>query len=883
MRNAIQVTEKAPKKEEKTFAAIIVLHVQKGRSPTRQCSSNDPSIILHKYYQPGELIIGAIVSQYMVASEETKFRRHPFHDIIPEFFSVTQAYQHVVALVFAVKEINENAQILTNVTLGFKIYNTYYNARYTYAATMELLSTPSRFIPNYKCDLQNHLMAVIGGPNSYEVQYMASILTNYKIAQLGYCSAPEMSTQDTFFHWMFPNKIQQHRGILYLLLHFGWTWIGVLYIDIGKQTQVLLQNVLPLFSKNGICFDFIRKLADGYLNDFDEIVEVIHETLFFLLTRTSNTVIVQGEFPTIATLSYYFKAAEFLVTSEYLKVWIMTSDVDYVSIPQQRGWDLNFLHGSLSLAVNFKDVSGFHQFLQARNPALEKEDGFLRETWQQVFNCVFSSFTGDHMREDICTGDEQLGTLPMSVLEMRMTAHSYSVYTAAYSIAYALHAMYSSMDNQKGIANGWRQEVHQQSWKMHRFLRYVSFNDSNGRTISFDQNGELVGGFDIINWITFSNQSFLRVKIGKMDTETPLDRLLTISEKVIVWPTQFGQTQPISLCNEKCHSGYRKSTKEGQHFCCYDCIPCSEGKISNQTDMDDCVQCPDDHYPNKDRDSCIPKRISYLSYKDNLGTSLATMALVFSFTTIYILGIFLKYHNTPIVKANNRSLSYILLISLLLAFLSSLLFIGRPRSITCLLRQTAFGIIFSVAVSCMLAKTITVVLAFMATKPGSKMRTWVGKRLALSVIFFCSLVQTLLCVVWLSTSPPFPNVDMESLSIEIILECNEGSVVMLYCTLSFMGLLAIVSFLAAFLARKLPDTFQETKSITFSMLIFCSVWLSFVPAYMSTKGKYMVAVEIFAILASSGGLLVCIFSPKCYIIVLRPDLNRKEHLIKRIN
>ncbi|XP_058038419.1 vomeronasal type-2 receptor 26-like [Ahaetulla prasina] len=642
-----------------------------------------------------------------------------------------------------------------------------------------------------------------------------------------------MSTQGSFFHWMFPNKIQQHRGILYLLLHFGWTWIGVLYIDIGKQTQVLLQNVLPLFSKNGICFDFIRKLAEGYINDFDELVEVIHKLLLFLLTRTSNTVIVQGEFPSILTLRNFFKVAEFLVTSEYSKVWIMTSDVDFVSVPHQRGWDLNFLHGSLSLAINFKDVSGFHQFLRARNPPLKKEDGFLRETWQQVFNCVFSSFTGDNMSEDICTGNEQLGTLPMSVLEMRMTAHSYSVYTAAYSIAYALHAMYSSMDNQKGIANGWRQKVHQQSWKMHHFLRYVSFNDSNGRTISFDQNGEL--------------------------------------------------TQPISLCNEKCHSGYRKSTKEGQHFCCYDCIPCSEGKISNQTDMDDCIQCPDDHYPNKDRDSCIPKPISYLSYEDNLGTSLATMALVFSFTTIYILGIFLKYHNTPIVKANNRSLSYILLISLLLAFLSSLLFIGRPRSITCLLRQTAFGIIFSVAVSCMLAKTITVVLAFMATKPGSKMRTWVGKRLALSVIFFCSLVQTLLCVVWLSTSPPFPNVDMDSLSTEIILECNEGSVVMLYCILSFMGLLAVISFVAAFLARKLPDTFQETKSITFSMLIFCSVWLSFVPAYMSTKGKYMVAVEIFAILASSGGLLICIFSPKCYIIVLRPDLNRKEHLIKRIN
>ena len=45
------------------------------------------------------------------------------------------------------------------------------------------------------------------------------------------------------------------------------------------------------------------------------------------------------------------------------------------------------------------------------------------------------------------------------------------------------------------------------------------------------------------------------------------------------------------------------------------------------------------------------------------------MALSFSALTVLILVTFVKYKDTPIVKANNRILSYILLISLVFCFL----------------------------------------------------------------------------------------------------------------------------------------------------------------------------------------------------------------------
>ncbi|XP_044130084.1 vomeronasal type-2 receptor 26-like [Bufo gargarizans] len=226
---------------------------------------------------------------------------------------------------------------------------------------------------------------------------------------------------------------------------------------------------------------------------------------------------------------------------------------------------------------------------------------------------------------------------------------------------------------------------------------------------------------------------------------------------------------------------------------------------------------------------------------------------------------------SPIVRANNQNLSFILLTSLMFSLLCVFLFIGRPVDITCRLQQICFGIFFTVAVSSVLAKTIIVCIAFKATRPSSSWRKCMGVKLPYSLVLVCSSIQVLNAVIWLSVSPPYQELNLDYPG-KIILQCNEGSVLAFYLMLGYMGFLAAFSFILAFMVRTLPDIYNEAKFITFSMLVFCSVWICAIPAYLSSTGKHMVIVEIFAILSSGGGILTCMFLPKCYNILI----NRKD-------
>ncbi|XP_058038620.1 vomeronasal type-2 receptor 26-like [Ahaetulla prasina] len=822
------------------FAAMIASHVPKRKCPARRdihgplacktqlrkCRIQDPIPIVHNYLQPGDLTIGAITSLVFINKDIKGFEEDPRLFLAFDSLVLIKYYQHILTMIFAVKMINENLQLLPNITLGFNIYESYGGER-TYHASIELSSSQKQFIPNYKCGILNKLISVVGTLDPAISDDMADILIPYKIPLFPTGSSPYESP---FYYNMVPSENIFFMGIIRLLLYCRWTWVGLFMKSFEAFLQHLIVSIFPFY---GICVAFLEQFRLIYIDQFFDGLKWLVKSFHIYVNSRANAIIVSDKYLIHLRWLLRLPEIEMISTKPKGKVWIMTSRVDLASFLYQKSWDIQVLHGALTFAAYSNEVEEFQNFIQTRNHFSSKEDGFLKNVWEQAFGCAFPNPSRNEKNDDVCTGNEKLENLPGAFFEMKMTSHSYSIYNAVHAVSHALHDMELYHQCRRKL-NGRKHSLQDlQPWQLHFFLERVSFNNNVGDEISFNENGELVTGLDLENWVTFPNQSLHRVKVGKLDPWAAEDQMFTIHEEAIIWPSTFNQTLPISVCTDSCPPGYFKRKQEEKPFCCYDCLRCPKEKMSSQKDMADCSKCPEDQYPNKLQDSCLPKKVVFLSYEEPMGIALVTLFLV------------------------------------------------APGNIICLFRQISFGIIFSVAVSSVLAKTITVVLAFMATKPGSRMRKWVGRGLATSIVLSGSLIQAAICIIWLFTFPPFLDTDTHSEIEEIILQCNEGSSTMFYCVLGYMGFLAAASFTVAFFSRNLPSSFNEAKCLTFSMLIFCSVWLSFVPSYLSTKGKYMVAVEIFSILASSAGLLVCIYFPKCYIIIVRPELNNKEQLIKR--
>ncbi|XP_069858172.1 vomeronasal type-2 receptor 116-like [Dipodomys merriami] len=809
----------------------------------------------HRAHMAGDIMIAGFFPLYTLGVDHNNI--HGSRKEENKMF-IFKNYQCILALAFAIEQINNNSDLLHNLTLGFDIYDVHFRAWTMFKNPFICLFGKYK-IPNYSCMRDSRSIAVLTGPSGITSDQIGTLLGLYRFPQFTFGPFDHALSDHKKFpalYQMAPKDTSIATAMVSLLLHFSWSWVGLLTSQ-DENSSCFLAELKEEMAKNRVCVAYQLVMSTQDVAHVFKLTAVHNE----INLSSASVFIIYGDNDSLLGLMVLIEQIAI-----HGKVCIMNSQWDFTL--KRRYFMLGSFHVPLIFTHHHVEVAGFTDFVKAVNPSKYPEDIFLAKLWFLSFNC--SDSESDCVTWDNCPHDASLDWLPGHIFEMTMSGDSYNIYNAVYAVAQALHEMLlhqtevQSMGNRKGALPS--------SAQLHTFLKTIQFYNPTGDQVILNKKRKLEAEYDILNIWNFPEGLELEVKVGMFSPYAPHDNQLSLSEDMVEWSIETTET-PHSVCSESCGPGFRKSPQEEKAACCFDCTPCQENEVTNGTDMEQCVKCPDHQYANTQRTQCLLRVASFLAFGDPLGMALVAIGLCFSMLTAFILGIFVKHKDTAIVKANNQTLSYILLISLIFCFLCSLLFLGRPNTVTCILQQITFGVVFTVAVSTVLAKTVTVVLAFKATSPGRRMRWLLVSGAPNFIIPICTLIQVTFCGLWLGTSPPFVDTDAQSEHGHIIILCNKGSLTAFYCVLGYLGSLALASFTVAFLARNLPDTFNEAKFLTFSMLVFCSVWLTFLPVYHSTKGNVMVAVEVFSILASGAGLLGCIFAPKCYNILLMPNIN----------
>ncbi|XP_022535705.2 extracellular calcium-sensing receptor-like [Astyanax mexicanus] len=811
----------------------------------------------------GDFVVGGIFSiHYYMKSEQNTFTRIPLQPQCSGSMDFRE-FRYARAMEFTIHEINNRTDLLPGITLGYRIHDSCATVPMAIKVAFQFTNgVETVFNASDSCtkSAAAAVPALVGESSSTPSISMARILGLFGIPQISNyatCACLSDKRQYPAFFRTVPSDHHQAAALARMVKHFGWTWIGAVRSDSDYGNNGMA-SFLKAAQEEGICVEY----SEAYYrtqprSKLERVANVIRRST----ARVIVAFLASGEMR--ALLEELVKQPPPPLQWIGSETWIID--------PEFRRF--NMCAGAVGFGVPRSVIPGLRDFLLDLNPVQALQVPLLTEFWERSFSCSLKGQTDYSEGARECDGSEDIRALQNPYTDTSQLRITNMVYKATYAIAHAIHGVIcndTKCDKNKKFA----------PWQIMDQLKRVDFTTKNGYRVTFDSNGDPVAVYELINWQIKSDGTVDFVTVGKYDSSKPRGQEFSI-DRPIKW--MGGQAEvPVSVCSKSCPPGTRKAMQKGKPICCYDCITCAEGEISNSTDSLDCVQCLPEFWPNAKRDSCLLKPVEFLSWDDTLSIILTVFSVTGAFMAVCVAGVFYKHRTSPIVRANNSELSFLLLFSLALCFLCSLTFIGQPSEWSCMLRHTAFGITFVLCISCVLGKTIVVLMAFRATLPGSNVMKWFGPpQQRLSVLAF-TLIQVLICIIWLTISPPFPLKNLKHYKERIILECGLGSAIGFWAVLGYIGLLALLCFVLAFLARKLPDNFNEAKFITFSMLIFCAVWITFIPAYVSSPGKFTVAVEIFAILASSFGLIICIFAPKCFIIMFRPEQNTKKHLMGKV-
>ncbi|EHB03372.1 Vomeronasal type-2 receptor 1 [Heterocephalus glaber] len=773
-----------------------------------------------------------------------------------------RGFRWMKTMIHTIREINERKDILPNTTLGYQIFDTCFTISKAMESALVFLTGQEENKPNIRNSTGAYLAGIIGSGGSSLSIAASRILGLYYLPQVGYFSTCS-SLSDKF---QFPSYIRtiasdkyQSRAMVQLIQHFGWVWVGAIAADddYGKYGVKAFKEHME---EVNLCIAFSETIPKVYSNEkMQKAVKAIRSSTARVIVLYASDIDLS---PFVLEMVYHNITDRTWIASE---AWITSA---LIAKPEY----FPYFGGSIGFAIPRTDIPGLKEFLYDVHPSKDPNDVLTIEFWQTAFNCTWPNssvpYNVDHrvnmtgkedrlyaMSDKFCTGEEKLEDLNNTYLDVSQLRITNNVKQAVYAMAHALDQL-SRCEERRGPFSPDSSCAYLpdfEPWQLMYYMKMVRFETHDGKIIKFDSNGDMFGHYDILNWQLDDNGEVAFVKIGEYKFKPNKIELVLEKNSTIFWNTESSGLQSSSSCS-------------------------SNQDLNGQRE---CDQCGEDYWSNEQKSMCVLKEVEFLAYDEALGFTLLILSIFGALVILAVMIVYVIYRQTPLVNANDRELSFLIQVSLIITVLSSILFIDKPYNWSCMARQVTLALGFSLCLSSTLGKTISLFFAYRISI--SKTRFTSMHPLFRKIIVLVSVVVEVgICIAYLVLQPPRVYKNMESQNIKIILECNEGSIEFLCSLFGIDAFLAFLCFLTTFVARQLPDNYYEGKCITFGILVFFIVWISFVPAYLSTKGKFKVAVEIFAILASSYGLLGCIFAPKCFIILLRPKRNTDETVGGRV-
>ncbi|KAI4826568.1 hypothetical protein KUCAC02_030014 [Chaenocephalus aceratus] len=438
-----------------------------------------------------------------------------------------------------------------------------------------------------------------------------------------------------------------------------------------------------------------------------------------------------------------------------------------------------------------------------------------------------------------------------------------SVYAAIYFVAEALHNLLGCN------STGCLKETKIYPWKLLEVLRNTSI-DINGTHLQFDSKGNPNVGYDIIEWVW--NASTLDfVVIGSFKEK------VSINKTLLKWHTANSEV-PQSKCSAACGQGQVRRVK-GFHSCCFDCIDCLAGTYRENEEDTQCTKCPDRQWSSNNSTSCIDPSFEFLSWNTPEALQLTLAGVLLLICQVSVGVVFLKHRGSFIVAASGGTLSFVALISLMGACLSLVLFLGQPGDMVCRLQLPLTSIFKTVAIS--IITFISLQILYVTEFPkmaASHLHILRGPGIWLFVLV-CFAVQGALCG-WFLVEGSTLSEYVANLKIDFVrsfLTCPMSPLIGFALIQGFNGAMALISFMSTFMAAKPLHQYNLARDITFASLIYCVIWVTFIPIYIGLSHKDRSIVHVSFNLASNFGLVAGYYFPKCYLLLRKPELNTAEH------